>query len=375
MRVGFDARWYNDSGVGTYVVELLKALVPLQSCAKGQAGFELVVYEDPRNPVPGLTKGAVARAPLSSGKYSLAGQVEIKVRCQEDALDVFHSPFYPIPLRTSCPVVVTIHDLIPFLFRTANVAKQSVVKRGYKIAARRSSQIIAVSHHTAGDVQKILGTPRQKLTVIHNGVSEKEFHAKADPGEAGYLMRRYGVHSPYVVAASARNWQTKNLINALKALSLARSQAQTEFQTVVYGPPDGLAAVGGADAWRNLSPVQTGLLAAADLARLFRNAHLFVMPTLYEGFGLAVLEAMACGCAVITSNSSSLPEVTGEGAQRFDPLDVEGMAGAIVSLLSNPPELKLWRQRALSRSADFPWSKAAQETVAVYHRAIGDCRG
>lgn len=367
MRIGFDARWYNDSGVGTYVAELLKAMLALPS-----SDLEFIIYEDPRNRIQGLSDGAARRVPLVAGKYSLAAQMQLRHHCEQDRIDVFHSPFYPIPLRVRCPVVVTLHDLIPFLFRTGNPLKQFVIQRGYKIAAARSSQIIAVSHHTEADITKILRVPAEKITVVHNAVSRETFHSKRDPAEREYLADHYGIHTPYVLAASAHNWQTKNLISALKALSLARSQSKLEFQTVVYGPADGLEAIGGALAWKDLSVIQTGHLPAAGLARLFRNASLFIMPPLYEGFGLPIVEAMSCGCAVITSNGGSLEEVAGKGAQVFDPLDVKGMAQAVIALLCNPAELKHWQERALARANDFSWHKAAQETVSVYHRALGN---
>ncbi len=114
--------------------------------------------------------------------------------------------------------------------------------------------------------------------------------------------------------------------------------------------------------------VSAGYVPAAELGILFRNAHAFLMPSLYEGFGLPVLEAMSCGCAVITSTGGSLPEIAGNGAQLFAPMDINGMAQAIASLLLNPAELTRWRERARTRAADFSWSKAAEQTVSVYHR-------
>ena len=366
MRIGFDARWYNGSGIGTYVAELLKAMLSLRS-----PDLDLVIYEDPKNRIPGLAEDVARRVELSAGKYSLAAQMELSHCSERDCIDVFHSPFYPIPLRVRCPVVVTLHDLIPFLFRTANPLKQFLIKRGYRIAAARSSEIIAVSHHTEADIKRTLHVPAEKITVVHNAVSDENFYSKRDPSEIQYLADEYGIRPPYVLAASAHNWQTKNLISALKALSLARRQSKVEFQTVVYGPPDGFQAIGGAEAWKHLDVVQTGHLSAAGLARVFRNANFFIMPALYEGFGLPILEAMASGCAVITSNGGSLPEVAGSGAQCFDPLNVEGMAQAVITLLCNPAELELWQERALARAKDFSWSKAAQETVSVYHRALG----
>jgi len=364
MRIGFDARWYNDSGVGTYVAELLRALVSLQS----ESDFELVAYEDPRNPVPTLEGSSAMRIPVAAGKYSPFGQTALKRRARLDRLDLFHSPFYPIPVRISCPVVVTIHDLIPFLFRTSNPLKELIVKSGYRVAAR-SSHIITVSQHTANDVRQILRVPPKKITVIHNAVSDLHFHPLRNPAEPVYLAERFRIRSPYVAVGSAHNWQTKNLVSALRALVLAQ-QSGSKFQTVVYGPPDGFHAAGGRDAWRELDLVCTGHLSASDLGRLFRHAELALTPSLYEGFGLAILEAMSCGCAVITSNAGSLPEVAGQGAQKFDPLDLNGMANAATRLLSNPAELSMWQARALKRAADFSWNKAAQQTLSVYDRAL-----
>jgi len=140
------------------------------------------------------------------------------------------------------------------------------------------------------------------------------------------------------------------------------------FQTLIYGPSHGLLAAGGAGAWQQLDLIRTGLVPNTKIARLFRYAHALMMPSLYEGFGLTVLEAMACGCPVITSNAGSLPEVVGEGAQLFEPFDVNGMADALKKLLSDPAELTKWKQRALRRAADFSWEKTAQQTLAVYYQ-------
>jgi|SRR5579864_6552008 len=374
MRVGFDARWYNDSGVGTYVAELLKAMASLPSVCgtttDQSSQLELVIYEDPGNPVPGL-EHAVERAPLAVPRYSLAGQIALRRCCALDRLEVFHSPFYPIPLSLPCPVVVTIHDLIPFLFSINPWLKQFMVKSGYRVAARRSSRIIAVSQHTANDITKILRTSPEKITVVHNAVSPSAFHPRPSPSESAHLADRYGIHPPYVVVSSTRNWRTKNLSSALRALALAQGYSGMNFQTVVCGSPDGFQAAGGPNAWKQLKLVQTGHLPAAELGCLFRHAHMSVMAPLYEGFGLAVLEAMSCGCAVITSNGGSLPEVVGDAAQKFDPFDVTGMAKAATTLLTNPGELKMWQERAVRRAADFSWTKAARETLSVYHQAAG----
>ena len=166
--------------------------------------------------------------------------------------------------------------------------------------------------------------------------------------------------------ASARNWRTKNLETALKTLGAARA-AGAEFQTVIYGPPEGLAGVRNAALWQKLDPCQVGYVEAADLGAIFRHAHALLMPSLYEGFGLPLVEAMSCGCPVLASNRGSLSEVAGGGAQCFGPFAAQAMTAALLALLRNPQELERRKAAALQRALDFSWDKTALETIRVYH--------
>jgi glycosyltransferase involved in cell wall biosynthesis len=364
MRVGFDARWYNESGVGVYVAELLRAMA-----AAGQPAFELVVYEDRLNRIPQLDGQRVSRIPVLAPRYSVAEQLELRRRARLDELDVFHSPFYVMPLGLRCPVIVTLHDAIPFLFSIYPWPKRWLVKMGYRAAATRAQHIIAVSANTAKDIREILKVPEERMTVVHNGTREC-FQPASGQTELDSLQEKFDVRPPYVVTASASNWRTKNLESALKALEATRSKSQAEFQTVVYGPAVGIDALGGAQRWSSLRLRRTGFLPAEDLAMLFRHAHAFLMPSLYEGFGLPLVEAMSCGCPVVTSNAGSLAEVAGQGAQVLDPFDVEGMAGAVTKLLLEPAARSLWQARALQRASCFSWKRAAEQTIAVYRSAV-----
>lgn len=360
VRVGFDGRWYNSSGVGIYVAELLKAL------ASTQKKIELVLYEDPKNRISGLEDCAITRVPIHSTKYSALQQFELRQCCREDRIDVFHSPFYVVPVMAPCPVVVTFHDLIPFRFRIYSRPKQSAVKWGYRMAAKRSSRIIADSQRTAMDVREILNVSPEKISVVPLAVTREHFNPVTAPEELEHLNQLYRVHVSYVLVASARNWKTKNLESALKALSIVKHKHNLDFQTVVYGPIEGLEAACAGNDFYELNIVRLGYVPARELGMLYRRAALFIMPSLYEGFGLPVLEAMSCGCPVITSNSGALGELAGNGARTFSPQDVKGMADAAASLLRNPDEGEKWRKRALNRAADFSWEKAAEETANVY---------
>jgi glycosyltransferase involved in cell wall biosynthesis len=372
MRVGFDARWYNQSGVGTYIAELLKAFAEIPKA------FELVVYEDPENPVPVLNGSRISRVPMRSSKYSLAGQFELRAHCKSAQIDLFHSPYqYGVPLLLSCPLVVTVHDLIPFLFRTRSWPKQllavPLVKMGYRAAAFRAHHIIADSANTARDVEWILKVPPCRITSIHLAASEIPFHSRSDPSEKGDLFAKYGVHSPYVVVASAGcNWRTKNLEGSLSALALGRRSSGIDFQTVVYGPGDGIETLSKRNLTFELNIQRVGYLPVCDLAALFRNAQLFIMPSLYEGFGLPILEAMSCGCPIVTSNAGSLAEVAGYGAQTFAPSSVDEMGKAVARLLACPQVQDKWRRLATTRAADFSWKRTARDTAAVYQKVYGD---
>jgi glycosyltransferase involved in cell wall biosynthesis len=357
MRVGFDARWYNNSGVGTYVAGLLPALI--------RAGCDVVVYFDPQNPVPEIDNYKCKTVSISSGRYSPLSALEFRRCARQDKLDVFHSPFYVSPLL-GCPVVVTIHDLIPFLFSIYSWPKSSLVKAGYRAATRSAAHIIADSQQTSADIQKILSVPAQRISTVYLAAEQEHFYPCGEADELDRLQKKYGLNVPYIVVASAQNWRTKNLDGALKAAVAARGKAGIEFCTVLYGPAEGLEALRQTEC-QKLRLLHAGYVSKSELGALFRHAHAFLMPSLYEGFGLPLVEAMACACPVITSNRGSLPEVAGNSAQCFDPFDVEGMSTALEKLLCNPDELKRRRREAISRAADFSWDKAAQATLSVYH--------
>ena len=357
MRVGFDARWYNQSGVGSYIAGLLPALV--------RAGCELVVYVDPANPVPGLDKLSLQTVPVFAGKYSPLATLDFRRREKQDKLDLFHSPFYAAPLL-NCPVVVTVHDLIPFLFKIYSWPKQKMVQAGYHLIANRAAHLIADSRCTAADIHRILRVTPDRISTVYLAADQNIFHPGVAADDEKILQQKFSVKKPFIVVASARNWRTKNLASTLHALELAQNETDIRFQSVMYGPTNGAEPFDN-DLAHKLDLHNLGYLEAKDLAILFRHAHAFVMPSLYEGFGLPLVEAMSCGCPVIASDRGSLPEIAGVGAQCFGAFDVQAMADAISKLLRSPEELQQKRSAALRRSADFSWDKAALETISVYH--------
>lgn len=142
MRIGFDGRWYGQSGVGNYVSDLLDAM------QRVDGDIEIILYEDPENPLDHLDGARIRKIPVRARKYSAREQFELARRCRIDRLDVFHSPFYLTPWFASCPVVVTIHDLIPFLFDIYGLPKRLLIRLGYRLATRKAARVIADSQNT-----------------------------------------------------------------------------------------------------------------------------------------------------------------------------------------------------------------------------------
>jgi glycosyltransferase involved in cell wall biosynthesis len=165
---------------------------------------------------------------------------------------------------------------------------------------------------------------------------------------------------------SAKNWKTKNLPTVLEALSICRQQLQSNFQIVVTGPSEGFCEAQRERGTKIENVVLTEFVSTADLSKLYRGAQVFLIGSKYEGFGLPLLEAMSCGCAVISSNGGSLPEVAGSGAIVVEAGDAPGMARSVARLLSDPEERRQQQARSMQRAADFSWENTARQTLAVY---------
>src|SRR5690348_328569 len=251
--------------------------------------LELVLYESPWNPLPLPPNAQAQRVQVSAKKYSIAEQIELARRCREDRLDVFHAPFYIVPLLASCPVVVTFHDLIPFLFPIYSRLKRQTVRCGYRMAARKATHIIADSQQTARDVEKILDVEPSRISVVHLAAAEC-YSTRAREGETELLDKKYGIRVPYVIMAGARKQLTKNLDTALRVVEQVRRSGM-EFQAVMFGAAEAITASNTAGPGSTLNIIRTGYVPATELAILYRNATAFLLPSLYEGFGLPLLEA------------------------------------------------------------------------------------
>ena len=289
-------------------------------------------------------------------------------------VDLFHSPAPALPPPECHPLVFTLHDVTFISHPECHTLDNRVsAVTSAALAACRSARIIAVSHHTKAQAVEHLGLPDEQIEVIHSA-PDPHFHRteRADLRQA--VTKRLGIDRPYVLAVGSLE-PRKNLVGLVDGMRHLPADQRDRLSLVVAGPPG----------WRNeeihdhlrraaeeLSICQVGCVSRDDLNVLYSFAEVFVYPSLSEGFGLPVLEAMACGAPVVTSDCSSLPEIAGTAALLVDPADTEAIGEAIARVVSDATTREDLRARSLARAQDFSWTRTAAQTFDLYRRVAGE---
>jgi glycosyltransferase involved in cell wall biosynthesis len=281
-------------------------------------------------------------------------------------IDVFHSSDW-IQFPTLAARVTTIHDFGFWKYpQTAQSKISAVMKRRLALVKQEADLMIAVSQATAKDIMKILKVPRKKIRVIYEAPSE-EFQ-KTKPEEIAETKKRFGLKNDYFLAVANLD-PRKNLSRIIKAFLIFQKKKPKTSLVVAGKFGWGDRKRPGIGGWQS-GVVFTGYLSNRELAALYAGAACLVYPSLYEGFGLPVLEAMRLGCPVVTSNLSSLPEVAGRAAVLVNPFDPEEIAVGIEKALARKEKLI---RAGLRRARRFSWEKTARETIKVY-REVYDYR-
>ncbi|MGE0129585.1 MAG: glycosyltransferase family 4 protein [Blastocatellales bacterium] len=288
-------------------------------------------------------------------------------------VDVLHVQ-YTAPPFCRVPVVATIHDLaferMPETFtRRGSFQLKLTVRRTAKKAAR----IATVSEYSRQDLLGIYKLPPEKVVVTYNGIESHFTPQQASPNEAEQIRQRFGVSRDFLLAVGSLQ-PRKNLVRLIRAYSKLRSERE-DFtpQLVIVGRKlwltDGIFDEVNRQRWAD-DVILTGYVADEDLPALYRAARAFVYPSLFEGFGLPPLEAMACGTPVVTSGVSSLPEVTGDAALLIDPNDEQALANALIEILNNERLRVELREKGIAQAGKFTWRDAAEKTLRLYRESF-----
>lgn len=305
-------------------------------------------------------------------------QVGIVQTCHREGIDLLHCPYFAAPYFLPAKTVVTVHDVIPLVMPEYRMRPQSRMYTSLvAFTVRRVNAIITVSEYSKRDIMRTLRIPDERIHVIGNAV-DASYRPITDTRLIDSVRDRYGIGPKYILYFGGFDVR-KNVDRLLQAYAALPRSVQDEYQLVIAGRlhllghplyPDPRPRV------RELGlddrVVVTGQIREQDKAPLYSAAALYLFPSLYEGFGIPVLEAMACGAAVVTSNLSALPEVAGDAAHLVDPYSVEAITAAIAELLENDELRNSLRERALLRARDFSWQRVAQQTLEVYKKLAAD---
>ncbi len=361
------------SGISRYIISLLQALVELP----GDDTFEVLVYRDehaifvPDHPrIRGLRLPGLLRKPLPDIAWHQLALPPLALARRYDVL------FLPaanrrVALSTPCPRVGTVHDVaavhVPEKY---DAARSFYVRRVLPLPVRRLDHVLTVSESSKRDIVTHLGVPPERVTVTPLAADPRHY-VPVPPAEAAARVRaRHGVAAPYILYVARIEHPGKNHVALIRAFAELVGRHGLPYDLVLAGS-DWLRA---AEVHR--AAAETGLagrirflgfVPEAALPDLYAGADLFVFPSLYEGFGLPILEAMACGAPVVYANVSSLPEVAGAAGVPFDPADPAALPAAMTAVLLDPERAALLRRLGPPHSRTFTWQRTAQATLAVLH--------
>jgi glycosyltransferase involved in cell wall biosynthesis len=385
VRIGINALFLQKpaTGMGQHLLHLLQGLDSLDD--KDQQYMLLA---------PRFRRAYTVRAPQLSDRFREVEVVSALARLGENVeqvwweqvgivlagmrqkIDLLHCPYWSNPLWSPWPTVVTVHDVIQFVLPEYAWRKISRVYFGLVSAgARRAQAVITVSECSKQDIMKIIGLGPERIHVIGNAVDASLYPVR-DAWLLASVRERYGIAPRFVLYFGGFDMR-KNVPRLIEAYARLPEALRREYQLVIAGRyqhlghplyPDPRQTVRRLGLEGNV--IFTGQIREQDKAPLYSAATVFAFPSLYEGFGMPVLEAMACGTPVVTSNVSALPEVAGDAGLLVNPYAPEAIGEALAELLESAARREDLSRRGLERARRFTWPQVAEQTVRVYKQIL-----
>jgi glycosyltransferase involved in cell wall biosynthesis len=376
VKVAIDIRRITEFGVGTYTRNIVRAFARIDQ----ENQFFLIGAPEKAaeiGPLPPNFKSV----PLLQPDTTIKGYFEWNEAVQQMGCDLVHVPrIFSMPRSLQCPYVVTVHDVFEHMYRAHN---RSGIRRSLhfhltKYVLKTAGRVLAVSQFTKTEIEKLFHIPGNHIEVVYNAIDERFFHGHASEADRQVLAERYLVNYPYLLYAG-RISPHKNLVRIIEAFSALKAELEKDSKY-----PDLKLIIIGDELSKNpdlrrtviRSGVQNDVrfmgFVPIEMLRIFYDAaKIFVFPSLYEGFGLPPLEAMAHGTPVVTSNTSSLPEVVGNAAVLVNPENVFEIMRALHRVLLDQSVRDRLRQRGYEQVKKFSWDNSAQRVLEVYRELAG----
>ncbi len=376
LQIALDSRRIADFGIGTYIRNLVRALARVDSNNQ----YTLITTEQPVpefSDLPSNFRTAIFAGHTRTG----LAQINYGLFLGKLGADLFHIPLNAVPLMMPKPYLVTIHDMSTLLFASQSGYRNRLRHFYLRRGLLRADRVMTVSMATCRDVEALLGIPASRIRVIYNAPdpifdapsASVDGEASAHPPEIQRVMDRYRIHYPFLLYVGRTNPQ-KNIPRLVEAFAVLRGEIQDhpayrDLRLLIIGDE-----ISRYPALRHAviqSRVEDtvrflGFVPIETLRSFYQAASAFVFPSLYEGFGLPPLEAMACGTPVVCSNVSSLPEVVGEAAEVVNPENVFDIARGMREVLLNDERRRIMVARGFEQARRFSWERTAQQVLDAY---------
>ena len=369
MRIGIDARLlaYQRGGISTYIRRLVEQF------GRIAPEHQVLALKSRKQDDGSLPAGAVQWHPLWTPPHHQLEQLALPLELLPLALEVLHSPDFIPPFFRRCASVITVHDLSAHLFPETKTVDALRYYGQTERAARSAEAIIAVSETTRRDLERILGVPQQRVDVIHHGVDEK-YRPIDDKNAIASFCTSKGLPDSFMLWVGSLE-PRKNLACLFEALAAVGGKLPRGRQSLILVGPMGWRFEETQKVYEKLGlqdrVIFYGPAQEEELVLLYNAAWAFVFPSIYEGFGMPPLEAMACGTPVLAAATPALEEVLGKAALFFDPHQPDQLAEQLLRLASDAQLIAELRAAGVEQARGFRWEDAARQTLAVYRKAAG----
>ncbi|MGA7970195.1 MAG: glycosyltransferase family 1 protein [Terriglobales bacterium] len=377
MKVAIDIRRMTEFGVGTYIRNVVRTLARLD-----QNSTYFLVGSPARMAECGPLPANFQSVELTADDNTLKGCVEFRAVVRRLGCNVAHIPhMFWMPRGLSCPYVLTVHDLLEHMYGSRNFSSLRRSMHFYltRRVLRGAARVMAVSQFTKNEIEKLLGVADDRIEVVYNAIDERFLHGHASDADRQLIAERYQVNYPFLLYAGAIR-PHKNVVRIIEAFSalkneLAKERRYADLKLIIIG--DDLSSHPRLRRTVVSGGVQNDVrflgFVPIEVLRIFYDvAKIFVFPSLYEGFGLPPLEAMAHGTPVVTSNTSSLPEVVGNAALMVNPENVFEIQRALQQALLDGEVRARMKKLGYEQAQRFSWESSVARILEIYREVAGE---
>jgi glycosyltransferase involved in cell wall biosynthesis len=376
VRVAIDIRRMTEFGVGTYIRNVVRTLARLD-----RDNDYFLIGSPSKVAECGPLPPNFEAIELAGRDDTFKSNLDFRAIVKRLGCDLVHIPhLFWFPRALSCPYVLTVHDLLDHMYgsRDASSVQRSLHYYLTRRVLRKAARVIAVSQFTKNEIEKLLAIPDERIEVVYNAIDERFLHGHATAADREMIAQRYQVNYPFILYAGAIR-PHKNVVRIIEAFSSLKSELQKEQQF-----PDLKLIIIGDDLSSHPRLRRTVVRGCVqndvrflgfvpiEVLRIFYDvAKVFVFPSLYEGFGLPPLEAMAHGTPVVTSNTSSLPEVAGNAALLVNPENVFEIRRGLQRVLLDSALRDRMKQRGYDQAQRFSWTTSVSRILEIYREVAG----